>query len=119
MSQELQKKLENKAFESAKLYYQLRYNQAAVTAFTGFLQSYPASGYAEQADLLRFTAQYEWARESIETKQRERFLEAVAFYQHFIDTFPQSKSLKLAQAMFDTAQAQLVRLKTPATSSTN
>ena len=119
MSQELQKKLENKAFESAKLYYQLRYNQAAVTAFTGFLQSYPASAFAEQADLLRFTAQYEWAKESIETKQRERYLEAVGFYQHFVDTFPQSKNLKAAQAMFDAAQAQLVKLKTPATSAAN
>ena len=119
MSQELQKKLENKAFESARLYYQLRYNQAAVTAFSGFLQSYPASAFAEQADLLRFTAQYEWAKESIEAKQRERYLEAVAFYQHFVDTYPQSKNLKLAQAMYDTAQAQLAKLKTPATTAVN
>ena len=111
MSQELQKKLENKAFQSGKLYYSLRYNQAAVTALGNFNQQYPASVYAEQADFLRLSAQYAWAKESIESKQRERFLDAVSFYQHFIDTYPQSKSLHAAQTMYDDSRAELERLK--------
>ena len=111
MSQELQRKLENKAYESARLYYQLRYNQAAVVALTNFQLSYPASAYAEQAAFLRLNAQYAWARESIESKQRERFLDAVNFYQQFIDAFPKSKNLKAAQDMFDVSQAQLGKLK--------
>jgi outer membrane protein assembly factor BamD len=111
MSQELQKKLENKAFQSARLYYSLRYNQAAVTALTNFNQQYPASVYSEQADFLRLTAQYAWAKESIESKQRERYLDAVAIYQHFIDTYPQSKNLHAAQTMFDDSRAQLELLK--------
>ena len=118
MSQELQKKLENKAFESARLYYQLRYNQAAVVALTNFQQQFPSSGYAEQAAFLRLTAQYEWAQESIESKQRERFLEAVSFYQQFIDAFPKSKNIKAAQNMYDISQTEIVRLKaTPAAAS--
>ena len=117
MSQELQKKLENKAFESAKLYYQLRYNQAAVVALTNFQLQYPASGYAEQAAFLRLTAQYAWAEESVEDKQRERFLEAVSFYQQFLDAYPKSKNLKAAQDMFDISQARLAKLKKPAAAS--
>ncbi|RZK22102.1 MAG: outer membrane protein assembly factor BamD [Hymenobacter sp.] len=111
MSQELQKKLENKAFQSAKLYYALRYNQAAVTALGNFNQQYPASVYSEQADFLRLTAQYAWAKESIESKQRERFVDAVSYYQHFIDTYPQSKNLHAAQTMFDDSRAQIELLK--------
>jgi outer membrane protein assembly factor BamD len=111
MSQELQKKLENKAFQSAKLYYSLRYNQAAVTALGNFNQQYPASVFAEQADFLRLTAQYAWAKESIESKQRERFVDAVAIYQHFIDTYPQSKSLHAAQTMYDDSRTEIERLK--------
>ncbi|OGX80896.1 outer membrane protein assembly factor BamD [Hymenobacter lapidarius] len=111
MSQELQKKLENKAFESARLYFQLRYNQAAVVALTNFQQQYPASAFAEQAAYLRLNAQYAWAQESVESKQRERYLEAVAFYQQYIDGFPQSKNLKSAQGMFDTSQAEIAKLK--------
>ncbi|MBD2721839.1 outer membrane protein assembly factor BamD [Hymenobacter armeniacus] len=118
MSQELQKKLENKAFESARLYYQLRYNQAAVVALTNFQQQYPASAYAEQAAFLRLSAQYAWAQESIESKQRERYLEAVSFYQQFLDAYPKSKNLKAAQDMYDVSQAQISRLKaTPAAAS--
>ena len=116
MSQELQKKLEVKAFNSAKIYFKLRYNQAAVTALTNFQQQYPASAYAEEADFLRLTAQYAWAKESVETKQRERFLEAVGFYQHFVDVFPQSKNLKAAEVMYDDSRAQVARLK-PASAS--
>jgi outer membrane protein assembly factor BamD len=111
MSQELQKKLENKAFDSAKLYFQLRYNQAAVVALTNFQLQYPGSAYAEQAEFLRLSAQYAWAQESVENKQRERFLQAVAYYQSFLDAYPKSKNLKAAEAMFDSSRAQLEKLK--------
>ena len=118
MAQELQKKLENKAYESAKLYFQLRYNQAAVVALTNFQLQYPASAYAEQAAFLRLSAQFAWAQESIESKQRERYLEAVSFYQQLIDTYPKSKNLKAAQDLYDISQAELTKLKaTPAAAS--
>ena len=119
MSQELQKKLENKAFESARLYYQLRYNQAAVVALTNFQTQYPASAFAEQAAFLRLTAQYAWSQESVESKQRERFLETVSFYQQFIDTYPQSKNLKTALNMYDVSQAQIARLKVAPAAASN
>jgi len=119
MSQELQKKLENKAFESARLYYQLRYNQAAVVALTNFQTQYPASAFAEQAAFLRLTAQYAWSQESVESKQRERFLETVSFYQQFIDTYPQSKNLKAALNMYDVSQAQIARLKVAPAAASN
>lgn len=111
MSQELQRKLENKAFESARLYYQLRYNQAAVVALTNFQQQYPASAFAEQADFLKISSQYAWSQESIEEKQRERYLEVVGFYQHFLDTYPKSRNLKTAEAMYDDTRRQLDKLK--------
>ena len=112
MSQELQHKLEAKAFQNAKLYYNLRYNQAAVTAMGNFTQQFPGSAFGEQAEYLRVAAQYAWAKESIEAKQRERFLDAVSFYQRFVDTYPQSKNLRAAQAMYDDSRAELEKLKT-------
>ncbi|OON65889.1 outer membrane protein assembly factor BamD [Hymenobacter sp. CRA2] len=104
MSSELQKKMEVKAFEGAKLYYSLRYYQSAVVALTTFQQQYPASAYGEQAAFLKVMSQYDLARESVEEKQRDRYLETVAFYQAFVDAFPQSKSLKEAEVAYDTAQ---------------
>ena len=119
MSQELQKKLDSKAFESARLYYQLRYNQAAVVALTNFQLNYPASSYIEQAAFLRVSAQFAWAQESVESKQRERFLEVVSFYQQFVDTYPQSKNLKAALVMYDTSQREIIRLKALPTAAAN
>ena len=119
MSQELQKKLDSKAFESARLYYQLRYNQAAVVALTNFQLNYPASSYIEQAAFLRVSAQFAWAQESVENKQRERFLEVVSFYQQFVDTYPQSKNLKAALVMYDTSQREITRLKALPTAAAN
>ena len=119
MSQELQKKLDSKAFESARLYYQLRYNQAAVVALTNFQLNYPASSYIEQAAFLRVSAQFAWAQESVENKQRERFLEVVSFYQQFVDTYPQSKNLKAALVMYDTSQREIIRLKALPTAAAN
>ncbi|AII51090.1 MULTISPECIES: outer membrane protein assembly factor BamD [Hymenobacter] len=111
MSQELQKKLELKAYQGAKLYYNLRYYQSAVVALGGFQQQFPASAFNEEAEFLKVSAQYDLARESVEEKQRERYLEVQAFYQHFIDTYPQSRRLKEAEKMFIDAQAQAAKLK--------
>ena len=84
-----------------------------------FQLSYPASAYAEQAAFLRLSAQYAWARESIESKQRERYLDAVSFYQQFLDTYSKSKNLKAAQDMYDVSQAEIVRLKAVPTAAAN
>lgn len=111
MSQELQKKLENKAYQGAKLYYSLRYYQSAVVALTTFQQQFPASAFNEEAEYLKVSAQYDLARESVEEKQRERYLDVVAFYQHFVDTFPQSRNLKDAERMYTDATAQIAKLK--------
>ena len=76
-------------------------------------------GAVANLHFLRLTAQYAWAQESVESKQRERFLEAVNFYQQFIDTYPKSKSLKAAQDMYDVSQSSLTRLKATPTAASN
>lgn len=107
MSNELQRKLEVKAFEGARLYYSLRYYQSAVVALTSFQQQFPASSYGEQAAYLKVAAQHELAKESVEEKQRERYQETVTNYQAFIDAFPQSKNLRDAEQYYDAAQRYL------------
>ncbi|GAA3936599.1 outer membrane protein assembly factor BamD [Hymenobacter algoricola] len=111
MSQELQKKLEDKAFSSARLYYQVRYYQSAVTAFSTFQQQFPASAYNEQAAFMKLSAQYSLAKESVPEKQLERYREIIPLYQYLIDTYPQSKNLKAAETMYVAAQAEIAKLK--------
>ncbi|MBC7449823.1 MAG: outer membrane protein assembly factor BamD [Hymenobacteraceae bacterium] len=114
MSDELTSKLEKKAFESARLYANVRFYQSAVVALTNFLREYPNSKFGEEAQFLRVEAEHELARQSVPEKQRERFLETAAFYQGFVDAYPSSKYLRAAEAAYTDAQRQLERLtKTP------
>jgi len=119
MQKELEQKLENKAFQSAELYYNVRYYQSAVVAMTTFQQQYPASSYNEQAAFLKLSAQYNLAKESVEEKQRERYLEALSFYQAFIDTYPQSRNLKAAESMYNETREQLAKMKDPKSTAAN
>lgn len=111
MYDELAAKLERKAFETAKLYSQMRYYQAAVTAFTTFEREYPASDYNEEAAYLRILAQFNLAEESVPEKQRERYFDAVGFYQAFVDKYPKSKYVRSAESIFERSTKQLERLK--------
>ncbi len=110
MSEELTTKLEKKAFESAKLYANVRFYQSAVVALTNFLRDYPGSIYTEEAEFLRVIAEHDLARESVIDKQRERYLETAAYYQEFVDDFPKSKLLSTAEAAYEDAQRQLERI---------
>jgi len=118
MYNELAAKLERKAFESARLYSQMRYYQAAVTAFTTFQREYPSSNYNEEAAYLKIVAQYNLAEESVPDKQRERYFDTVGFYQAFVDKYPKSKYLRNAEAIFDKSTKQLERLKATNTAKT-
>ncbi|WP_051359838.1 outer membrane protein assembly factor BamD [Adhaeribacter aquaticus] len=123
MYDELAGKLERKAFETAKLYYQmgksqLTYYQAAVTAFNNFEREYPASNYNEEAAYYRILAQFYLAEESIEEKQRERYFDTVGLYQAFVDKYPKSKFLRDAENIYDKSSKQLERIKSSTTANT-
>ncbi|QHL87213.1 outer membrane protein assembly factor BamD [Nibribacter ruber] len=112
---DLSTKVELKAYDNAKLYYKLtkynpEYYKAAVIALANFRRDYPSSKYSEEAAALRIDAQHSYAKESIESKQKERYQEVVAFYQNFVDTYPNSKFLRTAEGFYDDARKELERL---------
>ncbi|MDX5346546.1 MAG: outer membrane protein assembly factor BamD [Hymenobacteraceae bacterium] len=111
MEQSLLEKLEVKAFENAKLYHQMRYYKAAVVALQTFLKDYPESEFAEEAAYLKLDSQYNLARLSVEDKQQERYYDAIAFYQSFIDRFPNSKYLKSAENMYTNSLNEIEKLR--------
>jgi outer membrane protein assembly factor BamD len=42
--------------------------------------------------------------ESVETKQKDRFAEAIAYYTKFVDTYPDSRFLKEGEDLYETAK---------------
>lgn len=111
MRDELTAKLDKKAFDNAKLYHQIRYYKSAVVALENFLQEHPASPYSEEASFLKVESQYNFAMESIPSKQEERLYEAVEFYQSFVDQYPESKYLRNAEGIYSKAVNELERIK--------
>ena len=104
---QLNHKLEVKAFENAKLYYNMDSYKAALTAFNNFRKDYPESELAEEAMYLKIVTQFNYARNSVHTKQRDRYNEVIGYYTAFIDKYPQSKFSRQAESLYANAQAFL------------
>jgi outer membrane protein assembly factor BamD len=105
---DLRHRLEEKAYEKAKLYYKtsgvtIANFKAAVVAIDNFQKDFPDSEYIEELSFLKVQAQYELAEVSYEIKQRDRYTDALKFYEDFIDAFPKSKYIKQAEKVYDGA----------------
>ena len=97
---ELQVKLERKAYENAKLYYKIESYKAALVALENFRVDYPDSKFQEEISFLKIEAAYKLAKVSIKSKQKERFTETISHYETFIDRYPSSEFLKDAERMY-------------------
>lgn len=97
---ELQKKLELKAYSNAKLYGKVRQYNSAVIAFENFYKDFPDSKLNEEIFYLQIEAQHNYAKASIYTKQKERYQKTLEYYLAFLEKYPESKYLKEAQKFY-------------------
>jgi len=112
---ELRGKLERKAYEKAKLYYKtsgfnIASYKSSVIAINNFQKEFPDSEYNEELAFLKVDAEFSLAQNSLETKQKERYQEAISYHQAFIDKYPNSQFLKQSEKMFETSQKEIDRL---------
>jgi outer membrane protein assembly factor BamD len=104
---ELQVKLEYKAYMQAKLYNKIgQYKSAAVT-FDNFTKDYPDSKYNEEILFLSIRNWYDYAMISIRSKQEERFTNAIELYEKFIDQYENSEYLKDAEQIYTKSLKEL------------
>lgn len=119
---ELQDRLVEKEYLTAKLYYDLgtytlnsiyggnNYEACVVTAQNA-LKDYPyaSAGLRENLSILILRAKYHLARQSVEAKRVERFRDAIDEYYAFENDFPESKYLKEANSIFRYSQRMVER----------
>jgi outer membrane protein assembly factor BamD len=115
MIKDLRKKLERKAYEKAKLYYKTSpFNilslKSSVIEITNFQRDFPDSDYSEEIAYLKVISQFDLAESTIESRQRERYGDAVKFYLELIDKYPSSAYLKLSEKMYTTSLKEVARL---------
>jgi|26BtaG_2_1085354.scaffolds.fasta_scaffold00552_9 outer membrane protein assembly factor BamD len=94
--QELDYKLERKAFEIAKLYnsianFESADYEASIKAFDNFLLDYPGTSFREEAMYYRFDSAYKLGINSVEYKREDRLNTAIKFYNSFHKAYPESK----------------------------
>lgn len=97
---DVQQKLERKAYENARQYYRMERYKAAVVSFESFKRDFPDSKFNEEIAYLKFDAQYKLAEKSIFSKQLERYKEANKYYLELLDGYPKTGFLKDAEKKY-------------------
>lgn len=97
---ELQRKLERKAFENAKQYHKLERWEAARVAFETFADEFPDSKLNEEILYYAVDSEFSYAKQSIRAKQKERYEKTIELYEEFIDKYPNSEFLKKAEKFY-------------------
>jgi outer membrane protein assembly factor BamD len=100
---ELRSKLEIKSYNLANEYYKQDLYEAAVIALSNFIEQYPDSDYREEAFYKRLESAYLFAKNSILSKQEQRYQEAIGYYQDFAERYPESKWLAKASNIYEKA----------------
>ena len=92
-------KLEDKEEQAAQLYFNIGYFRAAGITFGQVLEDYPDSKKGDYYKLMMIRSYYEFAKISVEWKQKERFETVETEYRDFVDRFPDSKLLSEAKRL--------------------
>jgi outer membrane protein assembly factor BamD len=97
---DLQDKLVEKSYLSAKLYYDMKQYKAAVVALTNSLKEYASTKYREKMMYLKLNSLYLYAVYSLPVKQKERYQATLDDYYSFMEEFPKSKYARDINGIF-------------------
>lgn len=91
LSEELTSKLYEKEYLNAAIYYKISYYLAAITSLKAVLKENPETPFKEEAMYLICKSWYDYARNSVYTRQLDRYLNMIDAYYNFKTAFPDSK----------------------------
>ena len=89
--QELDYKLENKAFSIAKQYNTISDYEASIKSFDNFIFDFPGSSLRENALFFRLDSAYKLAMNSVERKKEVRLKKAIDYYESFKESYSNSE----------------------------
>jgi len=104
-------KMEEKDFESAKLYMDLRRFEAAQRSFENVLKDYPETSRAEEVRYLMVKSQYQYADLSFASRQYERFQKEIDLVNNFLDRYPDSQYAEELRGYLEKSKIELKKLE--------
>ena len=107
MLDDLNERLDRKAYENAYIYYKMEYYNSARVAFRNILKDDADNIYRE--DILYYTAMssYKYAQLSIPQKQKERYMVFVDDYLNFVGEYPDSPRCKDLEHLYRRAKEKI------------
>lgn len=112
---ELRNKLARKAYEAGEFYLRTDRYLASTIYFDQVIDQYPESIWAERALLKQIETYIVYADNSIESKQAERYNNAISNYEKYLQLFPQSNNRAEAEALYLEAVDKLADVDPTAT----
>jgi len=89
------------------LYYDLGDFKASIIALRNSLNEYPETKYREELMFLLLKSSYLLAKNSVESKLKDRYQATVDEYYSFISEFPEGKFSGDAKVMYEASMAVL------------
>ncbi len=108
---EMRAKLERKAYEEGKLYFDLRNYQSAAHSFENLLRDFPETNNAENVRYMIMQASFLLAENSVVEKQGDRYQEALDQANEFLARFPSGTYAKEALQIKETALKKIKQLE--------
>lgn len=104
-------KWEKKTYNLSKAYYRQRHYKAAIVALGDFLKEFPKSQNDEEVQFMILDSKYEYAKNSLEEKKKERFNAAIEYYQTYLDSYPTGKFQKKAEEVYALCVKEMGKLQ--------
>ncbi len=98
---ELQEKIVEKSYLSARLYYDMKQYKAAAVALNNSLKEYAETRYREEMMFLKLSSLFQYAEKSLATKQKERYQSTLDDYYSFMEEFPKSSFSKDVNSIYE------------------
>ncbi len=104
---EMRLKLEKKAFEEGRLYFDLRYYQSAVHSFENMLKDFPETTSAPQVRYLIVRSNFLLAENSIADKQPERYRETIDLASEYLERYDKNSFAKEVRNILEDSRKRL------------
>lgn len=105
--EELRTKLARKKYEAAKFYFRTDRYEAAIVYHNMVIDEYPETKWAENALVDQIEAYILYADNSVESRQKERYEEAIASYERYMELFPRGENRSKAEDLYDRAMMEI------------
>lgn len=109
---ELRSKLARKAYEAARFYVRTGQYKAAAIYLDRTIDQYPESEWAEKALVDLVKTYIDYADNSVQDKQAERYSKSIDTYEKFLQLFPESEFRATVENYHDEAQRKLRSIDT-------